>query len=96
MRSPRPAAIPLVCVLLVSCCGFSTAESSPSEPCTLLVRLINSPFNDEAKVPTIPLTFDARIAMRAEIESVEIGTCAFKPGDRIVFLIHSPTQTMGG
>jgi len=96
MRSPRPAAIPLVFVLLVSCCGLGTAESSPSEPCTLLVRLFNSPFDDETNVPTIPLTFDARIAMRAEIESVVLGTCAFKSGDRIVFLIHSPTRTMGG
>jgi hypothetical protein len=62
----------------------------------LLVRLFNSPFDDEANVPTVPLTSDARIAMRAEIESVELGTCEFQSGDRVIFLIHSPTRTLGG
>ncbi len=96
MRSPYRAAISLACVVLVSWFEFSTAESPSLDSCTLLVRLFNEPFDDETNVQTVPLTFDARIAMRAEIESVEHGVCEFQPGSRFVFLIHSPIRTLGG
>jgi hypothetical protein len=77
--------------------GFTVqAASSPEGTCTLLVRLFNEPFDDEADIPTIPLTFDAHIALGAQVEGVVDGACDFSAGDRTVFLIHSPTRTLGG
>jgi hypothetical protein len=96
MKSPRGVATTLAFAVLVACGGWISAAPTPEESCTLLVRLFNDPFEDETTVPTIPLTFDARIAIRAEVEGVDQGDCGFSRGDRAVFLIHSPTRTFGG
>ena len=72
------------------------ASPSPPKSCTLLVTLLNKPFSDESGVPVVPLTFDARIAIRAVIDEVVLGSCGFAARERVVFLIHSPSMTFGG
>jgi len=77
--------------------GPAAASSEPqAEPCTLLVTLYNRPFDDEHDIPTVPLTSDANIVIRAAIREVVDGTCAFDEGQRLVFAIHSPSMTFGG
>lgn len=75
----------------------TTAEPPPaSRECTLLVTLSNEPFANETDIPQIALTFDARIAVRAVVEDAPQGACGLAPGERAVFLIHSPSRTFGG
>jgi hypothetical protein len=99
MRPTSRAVIALATTMCVSLCCVVQANSTPEIPartCILLVRLFNEPFEDESAIPQIPLTFDAHIAIRAEVEETVSESCNFSAGDRAVFLIHSPTRTLGG
>ena len=64
--------------------------------CTLRVTLYNEPFTKANKLKPIPLTFEAWFGVWARVLQVVRGSCPFKPGEKLAFVIHSPSLTFGG
>jgi hypothetical protein len=95
-RVPKTPLLVSIALATMFSLGLDAQETRGSDSCTLLATLYNKPFPNEDEVPQVQITFDAHIAVRAEVERVVLGSCGFSPGDRVTFLIHSPTRMLGG
>lgn len=72
-------------------------EISPqTSECTLLAELTDQPVEEGASYKSVPLTSDAGIVVGAQVRRGLSASCPFAEGDRVQFLLHSPSLTVGG
>lgn len=47
------------------------------------------------KLAKVPITYDPRFAILAKVEEVVEGSAPWRPGEKVLFLIHSPARMFG-
>jgi hypothetical protein len=64
---------------------------------SILCTLFNGPPPGQKNSPSpIPITYDPRFIIGAQLESVTLGTSPWPMGSTVQFLIHSPSLLFGG
>src|SRR5262245_4474026 len=86
-------------VMLVAATGVTAKQNgrrSVYKPTATDFVVVCTLFNGRApgatpSTPKEPITYDPRFEIGARVERVTLGNSPWRPGDRVTFVIHSPT-----
>jgi len=99
---PALAAITALVVVVIS--GLATTEANSlvrndggTKPREFVVvcALYTASDVEGRKLAKVPITYDPRFAILAKVEEVVAGSAPWRPGEKVLFLIHSPALMFG-